>query len=158
MKLQQATRCAILSLLHVASRPGQQISAGEIADIYKISQNHLAKVLRVLSMAGLVESTRGARGGFCFVADARKVTLYDVIRLFEPELMSVSSNQIEGQTDIATELFRVIAEIDRLSAATLHSVTLQTIINNCERASRTRARALDTAAKTASQTDTSDVA
>ena len=157
MKLQQATRCAILSLLHVASRPGQQISAGEIADIYKISQNHLAKVLRVLSMAGLVESTRGARGGFCFVADARKVTLYDVIRLFEPELMSVS-NQIEDQTDIATELFRVIAEIDRLSAATLHSVTLQTIINNCERASRTRARALDTAAKTASQTDTSDVA
>ncbi|NTD88294.1 MULTISPECIES: Rrf2 family transcriptional regulator [Hyphomicrobiales] len=132
MKLQQATRAAIVALLHMASRPGEQIPASEIAEIYGMSQHHLAKVLRTLSLAGLAESTRGVGGGCSFVGDARKIALYDIIKLFEPDWFT-SPDRPDAPSNVAAELFRVMEEIDRISAATLQSVTLQTIINNSMR-------------------------
>lgn len=133
MKLQQATRCAILALLHMASRPGEQTPASEIAEVYGMSQHHLAKVLRTLSRANLVESTRGVGGGCSFVADPRKVSLFQIIQLFEPDWWAMAPGKADEATGVASELFRVMGEIDRLSAATLQSVTLQTILNNTER-------------------------
>jgi len=136
MKLQQATRCAILALLHMASRPQEQIPANELAEIYGVSQHHLAKVLRTLSLAGIVESTRGAGGGCTFIGDARKITLYDIIRLFEDDWLGSVKTQPQAPTEVTRELQRVLGEVDRITAATLHSVTLQTVINNAERKAR----------------------
>ena len=83
MKLQKATRFAIYSLLDLAREPGRQRSAGEIAQRYGISTNHLAKVMRELGRAGLVEAERGVGGGYRFVGNAKRVTLWDVVSLFE---------------------------------------------------------------------------
>ena len=55
MKLQKATLFALFSVLELAREPGRQLSASEIAEAYGISVNHLAKVLRELGRAGLVE-------------------------------------------------------------------------------------------------------
>ena len=141
MKLQQGTMCAILAVLHMASRPNEQIPANEIAEIYGVSQHHLAKVLRTLSLAGIVESTRGAGGGCSFIGDARKITLYDIIKLFESGWFSAASPSPREQSDEATELYRVLGEVDRHTAATLQSVTLHTILNNALRTARRRAAA-----------------
>ena len=138
MKLQQATRCALLAVLHVASKPGEQIPANELAEIYGVSQHHLAKVLRTLSLAGIVESTRGAGGGCSFIGDPRKITLYDIIRLFEDDWLAPPRGDPDAPTDVAGELQRVLGEVDRITAATLHSVTLQTVINNANRNARRR--------------------
>ncbi len=138
MKLQQATRYSILATLHMASRPNEQIPASELAEIYGVSQHHLAKVLRTLSRARIVESTRGAGGGCSFIGDARKITLYDIIRLFEDDWLTPPNSVEEAPTDVSAELLRVLGEVDRITAATLQSVTLQTIINNAERAARRR--------------------
>ena len=141
MKLQQGTMCAILAVLHMASRPNEQIPANEIAEIYGVSQHHLAKVLRTLSLAGIVESTRGAGGGCSFIGDARNITLYDIIKLFESGWFSAASPSPREQSDEAAELYRVLGEVDRHTAATLQSVTLQTILNNALRTARRRAAA-----------------
>lgn len=138
MKLQQATRYSILATLHMASRPNEQIPASELAEIYGVSQHHLAKVLRTLSRARIVESTRGAGGGCSFIGDARKITLYDIIRLFEDDWLTPPHSVEEAPTDVSAELLRVLGEVDRITAATLQSVTLQTVINNAERAARRR--------------------
>lgn len=140
MKLQQATRCSILAVLHMASRPNEQIPASELAEIYGVSQHHLAKVLRTLSLANIVESTRGAGGGCSFIGDPRKITLYDMIRLFEDDWLSSSRAGEQAPTEVAAELFRLLGEVDRITAATLQSVTLQTVISNAERAVRRRQR------------------
>lgn len=145
MKLQQGTMCAILAVLHMASRPKEQIPASELAEIYGVSQHHLAKVLRTLSLAGIVESTRGAGGGCSFAGDPRKITLYDIIKLFETGWQASEVGDADGQTDVAGELYRVMGEVDRHTAATLHSVTLQTIVNNALRNARRRAERQDDA-------------
>ena len=83
MKLQKATLCGLYAVLELAGHPDQQIAAAEIAAKYDISLNHLAKVLRSLVRAKLVESVRGAGGGYCFSGNPKRVTLLDVIELFE---------------------------------------------------------------------------
>ena len=125
--------CALLAVLHMASRPHEQIPASDIARIYGVSQHHLAKVLRTLSLAGIVESTRGVGGGCSFIGDPRRTTLYDVICLFERGWRHDPGRMSGGSSDVAIELHRVIDELDRHTAATLQSVTLQTIINNARR-------------------------
>ncbi len=79
MKLQRATRCALFAILELARHPERQISAAEIADKYGVSVNHLAKVLRDLARAGLIDATRGAGGGYRFSANAKRITLYQVV-------------------------------------------------------------------------------
>ena len=67
MKLQHATRYAIWSILELASRQGEQVSANEIAATYGVSQHHLAKVLRTLARARIMSSVRCPGGGFMFM-------------------------------------------------------------------------------------------
>ena len=83
MKLQKASRFALYAVLELAADPARQLSAAEIAGKYGISTNHLAKVLRDLGRAGLVDSVRGVGGGYRFSGNAKRVTLYDVIEIFE---------------------------------------------------------------------------
>ena len=61
MKLQKATLCGLYAVLELAAHPDRQISAAEIAAKYNVSLNHLAKVVRTLVHARLIES--GARRG-----------------------------------------------------------------------------------------------
>lgn len=137
MKLHQATRYAIWSIIELASRPGEQVGASELAAKYRISQHHLAKVLRTLSRARMVASTRGPTGGCIFIGNAKRLTLYDVISLFEED----ESADVQGaDTPVAREVIRVLGEIDRITTATLRSVTIQTIIKN---AGRAKARTTD---------------
>ena len=83
MSLQKATLFALYAVLELAEDTDRQLSASEIAERYNISTNHLAKVLRDLGRAGLVESVRGAGGGYRFCGNAKRTTLLDVVRLFE---------------------------------------------------------------------------
>jgi Rrf2 family protein len=80
MKLQTNTALALYSVLEFAADPGRHVAAAEIADKYGVSPHHLAKVLALLVHAGIVESVRGVGGGYRFVANARRLTLMDVIR------------------------------------------------------------------------------
>lgn len=110
------------------------MTAPQLAEIYGVSPHHLAKVLRTLSRAGIVDSTRGVRGGCVFSGDQRKITLFDIITLFEPDWHDGGSPSVTNQaTDVATELGHVLTEVDRLTSATLQSVSLQTIITNAAR-------------------------
>ena len=54
MKLQKSTQFGLYAILELARDPERQLSATDIAKIYSISSNHLAKVLRDLGRAGLV--------------------------------------------------------------------------------------------------------
>jgi Rrf2 family protein len=136
MKLQQATWCAIWSIVELASRPEEQVGARELATTYDISQNHLAKVLRTLTRARIVSSVRGPGGGFTFCGNAKRLTLFDIVSLFEGEGLSDGAHDAENPNALADELHRVMREVDRMTFAILRSVTIQTIINNARRESR----------------------
>jgi Rrf2 family transcriptional regulator, nitric oxide-sensitive transcriptional repressor len=133
MKLQIATRLALYAVLQLAADPARQFSAAEIADRFGISVNHLAKVLRTLGRAGLVEALRGAGGGYRFRGNARRVTLLDVIQLFEEVGPSPNGGDEPGAASPEGGALRqVMDEIDDIARATVGSITLATMLKLME--------------------------
>jgi len=132
MKLQTSTMLALYSVLEAASNPDKQVSAAEIAERYDVSAHHLAKVLRELGRAGLVDSSRGVGGGYRFSGNARRLTLMDVIERFE-DIGARSPEPGESQTDVGREIARVLSEIDEIAKATFRSITIDTLLKVVER-------------------------
>ncbi|HEX9808315.1 MAG TPA: Rrf2 family transcriptional regulator [Alphaproteobacteria bacterium] len=134
MKLQKATLFALLAALELARDPTRQLSAAEIAQTYGISANHLAKVLRDLGRAGLVEALRGAKGGYRFHANAKRVSLYDVMALFGDTVAGGGDiPHPSDETEVGRALAQVLNEVDEIAVATLKSVTLATLLKSLER-------------------------
>ena len=135
MKLQQNSLLALYSLVEFASDPMRHISAAEIAHKYLVSPHHLAKVLSELARAGIVDSVRGVGGGYRFAANPRRLTLLDVIRLFE-DLGAAAPAAAQGATPVDHALGQVLAEIDQIAQATFGSITVATMLGMVERAAR----------------------
>ena len=129
MKLQKSTLLALYSVLEFAAHPQRQTSAAEIAGKYGVSTHHLSKVLRDLGRAGLLDSVRGAGGGYRFSGNAKRVTLMDVIELFE----DISGGGGGGPNDTERALASVLTEIDEVAKATFRSITLDTMLKLAER-------------------------
>jgi Rrf2 family protein len=129
MKLQESTRLALCSALEFAANPERQLSAGEIAQKYGVSTHHLSKVLRELGRAGLVESARGVGGGYRFSGNAKRLTLMDIIELFEDIGANRGDTGVpDGATEVEQALATVLSEIDETARATFRSITLDTML------------------------------
>ncbi len=129
MRLQKATAIALYAVLELAIDPARQLTAVEIAEKYGISAHHLAKVLRDLGRGGLVDSVRGVGGGYRFAGDAKRLTLMDVVSLFED--VSADTDELPPQAagqEIAQGVRFVLTELDTQSVATLRSITLSTML------------------------------
>ena len=129
MRLQKATALALCAVLELAADPERQLSAVEIAERYDISAHHLAKVLRDLADAGILEATRGVGGGYRFIGNAKRLTLMDLITLFE----EIGDERTIGgvpatRTEIARTLRGILDEIDQLAIATFSSITISTML------------------------------
>lgn len=134
MRLQISTSLALYSTLEFAAGSGQAISAADIAAKYRVSTHHLAKVLRELVRAGILESTRGVGGGYRFGGNARRLTLMDVIELFEDIGDPSGRNRQPGaSTDVGRALGVVLSEIDEIARATFRSITVSTMLKLIER-------------------------
>lgn len=134
MKIQKSTRFALYAVLELAQDPDKQMSVIDLADHFGISSNHLAKVLPDLARAGLVDSVRGAGGGYRFSGNAKRTTILDVINLFEAIGDDSLSAHDEGfGTDIGHALGSVLEEIDDIARATFGSITIDTLIKTMRR-------------------------
>ncbi len=142
MKLQQNSLLALYSLVEFASDPLRHISAAEIAQKYEVSPHHLAKVLAELARGGIVQSVRGVGGGYRFAANARRLTLLDVISRFED--IGSGTTERNGRTPADRALSTVLMEIDEMAKATLKSVTLATLLRLAQQ--KTDARQQETLA------------
>lgn len=127
MRLQTATRLGLYAILELARDPARTLSAADLAQRFDVSAHHLAKVLRTLSTAGLVQAERGAAGGYRFTGNRRRVTLMDIVALFEPAPGS-RPREAGEDTDIGGALQRVLTEIDEIAEATLRSISLETML------------------------------
>ncbi|HJM49197.1 MAG TPA: Rrf2 family transcriptional regulator [Alphaproteobacteria bacterium] len=154
MKLQRSTIFALYAVLELARDPTAQLATGEIAARYGISAHHLAKVMRQLVRARLIRSARGAGGGYRLAVNPGRVTLMDVVAIFEERLTSAFDDEGTGDDgsgaigDIGLALQAVRDEIEDLTRATLASITLATLVESAGRlAAAPKAETGDTSAQ-----------
>jgi Rrf2 family protein len=149
VKIQKSTTFALFAVLELARDPEAQLSTAEIAEAYGISVHHLAKVMRQLVRAGLVQSVRGAGGGNRFNGNPNRITLYDVVALFEDNLAS-EFDVAEAGPNVGSGIGRALQsvgdEIEDLTRATLQSITLATLLKHAAKVDGTpsEARAVQT--------------
>ncbi len=137
MKLQKNTSLALYSVLEFAADPTRHISAAEIAGKYGVSPHHLAKVLSDLARGGIVESVRGVGGGYRFAGNARRLTLLDIMQMFEePVSPEHGRRELGDVTPVGQALRVVLSEVDEIAKATFSSITLATMLRLIERQQR----------------------
>lgn len=138
--MQQSSRLAIYALIELAANSGSPISAAEIGSKYRVSAHHLAKVLLTLGRAGLVQSVRGVGGGYSFTGNARRVSLFDIINLFEDTSTTCKLSDPSEATDEEWALFDVTKEINDISMSTYSSITLATMLKQIERRRKSQSK------------------
>jgi Rrf2 family protein len=102
MKLSKKADYGLIALKHLAMHGRQEsCSAGDIADIYKMSTPLMAKVLQKLAKSGLVAARHGSSGGYTLAREASEITALDVIRAIEGPLFITSCVTSRGACDVS---------------------------------------------------------
>ncbi len=63
MRLTLYTDYSLRVLIYLAQNPDKLVTISELADFYRISRNHLVKVVHELGLSGYIHTTRGKHGG-----------------------------------------------------------------------------------------------
>ena len=85
MRLTQYTDYSLRVLIYLAYKPDRMATITELADFYKISRNHLVKVVHNLGLQGYIVTTRGKNGGLKLAHPANEIVIGDVVRKMEPD-------------------------------------------------------------------------
>lgn len=80
---------ALRAVCELAGRLPDHVSRGELAEGQQIPGKFLEGILGDLRRAGLLESQRGASGGYRLARDPSAITLADVIRAIDGPLAAV---------------------------------------------------------------------
>ena len=87
MRLSTKTRYGVRAMFDIAfHNQGQAGLASQAKDIARreaIPLRYLEQIFQDLKRAGLVDSKRGPRGGYCLKRDAAAITLGDVVRALQ---------------------------------------------------------------------------
>lgn len=91
MKLSSQEEYGLRCLLHLArTPPGRSMTIHEISQAEGLSVPNVAKLMRLLRLAGLVQSERGQSGGYLLAKPATGIMVEEVLaglggRFFSPE-------------------------------------------------------------------------
>ena len=75
----QTTEYALRAMVCLALRPNELLSTSSLSEQSGAPTDYLAKVLQVLSGAGLIDSRRGVGGGYRLTRDPASISLLDVV-------------------------------------------------------------------------------
>lgn len=85
MRLTLYTDYSLRVLLYLANKEDEIVTISELADFYKISRNHLVKVVHNLGLNGYLLTTRGRHGGLKLARPAKDILIGKVVRSTEPD-------------------------------------------------------------------------
>ena len=74
-----AHSCVVLAVVP----PDRALPAARLAEYHGVPAAYLAKHLQALARAGLVETTKGPRGGYRLARPANEITMLDVVEAIE---------------------------------------------------------------------------
>ncbi len=131
LRVTKLTDYATVVLTVLASRPGEVLSASELAEQSGLETTTVAKLLKPLAQAGLVEGLRGVRGGYRLARDAARITLVEIVEAMEGPLAITECSHDHSQCGIAHQCgvrsnWRLINDV---VAEALRGVTLAQMLH-----------------------------
>jgi Rrf2 family protein len=120
MELSSKLEYALLALVELTSsyKSGESLQIQEIADNQNIPKRYLEQLLATLRRGGLINSTRGVKGGYVLARDPRIITVLDALKCIEGlDTALPSTNTASESTGL-----RVIQELWEEGQKALYSV------------------------------------
>ncbi len=124
MQLTRFTDYALRVLMFVGKENGRTCTMAEIAAYYRISLEHLRKVVHRMAQQGYLKSMRGRGGGLVLGRDAKRIRIGEVIVAMEGNLYAIDCNALQcvllPGCALKTALDRAsVAFVDALNDVTL---------------------------------------
>lgn len=96
MKISTKGKYALCLMTELALNENDKpISVRDVAGRYGISDKYLEQIVILLNKAGLVQSSRGAQGGYRLTREPKEYTVGTVLRLTESSLAPTSCTDCE---------------------------------------------------------------
>ena len=124
MNISAKTEYACLAVLELAANYGteQPIRVRAIADSTGVPSNFLVQILLQLKAAGLVNSTRGAAGGYQLIRDPAEVTLAEVMAVVDRPAGELTSSATQC-TPGSRALLSAWTDVHRAQREMLEAIT-----------------------------------
>jgi Rrf2 family protein len=131
MRLSARADYALRAAIEIATISDAHVTAEQVARAQQIPVKFLETILTQLRRAGLVRSQRGPDGGFWLARPADEITLADIIRAIDGQLLGVRGERPEniGYIGAAEPLQRVWIALRASERAILEEVTLGQIVS-----------------------------
>ncbi|MEO6365877.1 MAG: SUF system Fe-S cluster assembly regulator [Luteimonas sp.] len=100
LRVTKLTDYASVVLSVLAARPDDVLSAAGLAEQAGLEVPTVAKVLKPLAQAGLVEAFRGVNGGYRLARDANAISLIEIVEAIEGPLGMTECSVHSGQCGI----------------------------------------------------------
>lgn len=133
MRLSTRGRYGLKAMYQLAIYYGEgPIPLKEIAQKEELSENYLEQLVSQLRREGLLESVRGAQGGYMLAMPPKKITVGNILRILEGNLgpadcIMEDEFQCEREEDCITKFvwMRIKESIDKV----VDSITLQDMLD-----------------------------
>lgn len=100
MQITRQADYAVRAVLYLARmEPTQRAATSQVAQEQRIPPSFLAKIISQLSIAGLLHTSRGARGGVTLARDPKDVSLLEVIEAIDGPILL---NECVGENSTCT--------------------------------------------------------
>jgi len=96
LRLTKLTDYGILLMTHMASSEQPRFSAAELAEATHIPLPTVSKILQMLLHEGMLDSIRGAKGGYELTRPSTQINVCDVINVFEGSIALTECNLDDG--------------------------------------------------------------
>ncbi len=96
LRLTKLTDYGILLMTRMAASGQGRFSAAEMAEITHIPMPTVSKILQMLLHEGMLDSIRGAHGGYRLTRAASEINVRDVINVFEGSIALTECNLDDG--------------------------------------------------------------
>ena len=100
MQITRQADYAVRAVLYLAqNKNGNRTSTSTVAKEQRIPPSFLAKIISQLSIAGLLQTSRGARGGVTLARDPKEITLLEVVEAIDGPMQL---NECVGDNAVCT--------------------------------------------------------
>ena len=87
MQITRQADYALRAMIFLAQmEPNQRAATSQIAEVQSIPPSFLAKIISQLSIAGLIHTSRGARGGVSLARSPEEVSILEVVEAIDGPL------------------------------------------------------------------------
>ncbi|GGX95235.1 transcriptional regulator [Litchfieldella qijiaojingensis] len=100
LKMSRLTDYAAVVMAQIARHPEQPHAATELAEAVQLPHPTVSKTLKMLVRAGLLESQRGAQGGYRLARSASQITASDIITAIEGPVAMTECSHADGECEL----------------------------------------------------------